>query len=122
MKTYEILRMHERKKPISRYSIFINKFTKSFFSLACTLIVDGDKYTIEGPDEEAVNFLRSKLEEGKGYLGIPTGGFDANGNHWHGWIPVHFTDEKRFGKGIEETLYFTSFTYRYPEMKLEPVD
>ena len=88
---------------------FFSKSYGSFFEYLFTLSIDGDSYTLEGPDEEAKKKFKEQLEFWGNALPIPFYG-QSETMRWDGLTPVPFDDE-RFSYAVDNTARIKKYVY-----------
>ena len=114
-KNYVIAKYFDRNRYISPIEIkdwnnlFFSKDVGDFFYYLFTLIIDGDSYTLEGPDEEAKMKFKEQIEFWGNALPIPFYG-QSETMRWDGDEPVSFDDE-RFSYAVENTASMEGYVY-----------
>lgn len=112
---YQIFKYLDRNRYVSPSEIkdwnnlFFSKDDGDFFYYLFTLKIDGDSYTLEGPDEEAKRIFKEQIEFWGNALPIPFYGRNET-MCWDGLKPVSFDDE-RFPRAVDNTASMEGYIY-----------
>jgi len=115
MKQYRIFKSINQVNLVDINNIYYSKYY-SIIYLACTLLINGNSYSIEGDDKKITEMLKQKLEIAP-CLPIPTYGKDGN-ICWDGERFVGFDDEN-FEWAVEN--FALENNYIYPSRQIEVI-